>query len=83
MSLPNAGPDRRLRWNLTALADALDASRRERGLTWKALAAQLGCSDNQLTGIKKARYAIGMRLAMRIVQWLEQPAATFIYAAKW
>jgi hypothetical protein len=35
-----------------------------------------------LTGIRTARFAIGMNLAMRIVQWLEQPAAAFIYAAK-
>ena len=30
-----------------------------------------------------ARYAIGMGLAMRIVQWLDRPAADFIYAAGW
>jgi hypothetical protein len=36
-----------------------------------------------LTGIKTARFAIGMRLAMKIVQWLERPAASFIDAARW
>jgi hypothetical protein len=25
----------------------------------------------------------GMRLAMRIVQWLEHPAADFVVAARW
>jgi hypothetical protein len=63
--------------------DALNARRREQGLTWAELAGQLACSEHQLTGIRTARFAIGMKLAMRIVEWLERPAAAFIYAAKW
>jgi uncharacterized protein YfiM (DUF2279 family) len=81
--LPRARPDQRLRWNLAELADSLDARRRERGLAWKQLAKELHCTEHQLTGIRTARFAIGMRLAMRIVQWLERPAADFIYAAAW
>jgi hypothetical protein len=81
--LPVAGPNQRLRWNLAALAEALDARRQERRLTWKALAKDLHCSESQVQELRTIRYAIGMRLAMRIVQWLEQPAATFIYAARW
>ena len=81
-ALPAAGPDRRLRWNLPALYDALNARRRERQVTWAELARELRCSPHQLTGIKTARYAIGMVLAMKIVQWLEQPAAAFVYAAE-
>ena len=75
--------DERLRWDLGALAEMLDARRRERGLTWRALAKELGCTEHQVQGLRTVRYAIGMRLAMRIVQWLEQPAAAFIYAATW
>jgi hypothetical protein len=30
-----------------------------------------------------ARFATGMDLAMRIVQWLGRPAADFVYAATW
>jgi len=82
-SLPVAGPDRRLRWDLAALYEALNSRRLERQLTWVELADQLRCSANQLTGIRTARYAIGMKLAMKLVQWLECPASTFIYAAKW
>ena len=63
--------------------EALDQRRRDRDLTWKELARKLRCSDNQLRGIRTARYAIGMRLMMRIVKWLERPAATFIHAARW
>jgi len=82
-ALPRARPDQRLRWNLAALAESLDARRRERGLTWKQLATELRCTEHQVTGIRTARYAIGMRLAMRIVQWLERPAADFVDAAAW
>ena len=82
-TLPAAGPDRRLRWNLPALYEALNARRLDRQLTWAELAGELRCTANQLTGIRTARYAIGMRLAMTIVQWLERPAAAFVYAAKW
>jgi hypothetical protein len=31
----------------------------------------------------KVRYAIGMGLAMRTVQWLERPAADFVELARW
>jgi len=82
-ALPLATDAHRLRWDLSALYEALDAARRERALTWVALAKQLRCSDNQLRGIRTARYAIGMTLAMRITQWLERPASAFVYAAKW
>ena len=83
VGLPVVGPDRRLRWNLGALYDAMDARRRDQRLTWKSLADLLGCTQSQLTGIKTARFAIGMRLAMRITQWLAHPAYEFIYPARW
>jgi hypothetical protein len=83
VGLPVVGPDRRLRWNLAALHEAMDTSRREQHLTWKSLADILCCTQNQLTGVKTARFAIGMRLAMRITQWLARPASEFMYAARW
>lgn len=82
-ALPRAGTDRRLRWSLSAVYEMLDMRRRERDLTWNELATQLRCTDNQLRGIRTAKYAIGMVLMMRIVMWLEQPSARFIYAATW
>jgi hypothetical protein len=82
-ALPSAGADARLRWSLSAVYAALDERRRERDLTWRALAIEIRCTENQLRGIRTARYAIGMRLMMRIVHWLEQPATSFIYAAQW
>lgn len=83
VGLPVTGPDRRLRWNLGALYGAMNERRRDERLTWKALAHMLGCTQSQLTGIKTARFAIGMRLAMRITQWLARPAGEFVYAARW
>jgi hypothetical protein len=82
-ALPAAGPDRRLRWALKLLYASMDEMRRQDGLTWPALAATLGCSPNQLTGLRTAKFATGMDLAMRIVQWLGRPAADFVYPAKW
>jgi hypothetical protein len=82
-ALPAVGPDQRLRWNLKKLSDALDSQRRERGFTWAQLAQELRCTPSQISGVKRARFAIGMRLAMRIVTWLDRPARDFIYAARW
>jgi hypothetical protein len=81
--LPAAGPDRRLRWALKLMYAAMDESRRHDRLTWSELASVLDCSPNQLTGLRTAKFATGMDLAMRIVQWLDRPAADFVYAATW
>jgi hypothetical protein len=82
-ALPLAGADQRLRWDLQELYEALDSQRRERSFTWPQLAQELHCSPSQLSGIKRARFAIGMRLAMRIVTWLDRPARDFVHAANW
>lgn len=82
-ALPEAGPDRRLRWALKLLYASMDEKRRQDRLTWPALAAQLGCTPSQLTGLRTARFATGMDLAIRIVQWLGRPAADFVYPARW
>jgi hypothetical protein len=82
-ALPTAGPDRRLRWSLKLLYETMNAKRLVDGLTWSELAATLECSSNQLTGLRTAKFATNMDLAMRIVQWIGRPAADFIYAAGW
>jgi hypothetical protein len=81
--LVEVGPDRRLRWSLKRLHEAMNAQRQEDGLTWAQLAEVLRCSPNQLTGLSTAKFATGMTLAMRITQWLDRPAADFVYASKW
>ena len=67
---------------LKLLYAAMDEKRRQDGLTWPELAAVLGCSPNQPTALRTAKYATDMDVAMRIVQWLRRPAADFVYPAK-
>ena len=82
-SLPKAGADERLRWNLHKLYEATNIRRQELQMTWPQLARIMDCTPSQLTVLRTVRFAIGMNLAMRIVQWLERPAADFIYMAQW
>jgi hypothetical protein len=81
--LPACGPSRRPRWDLKALHAALNEERRSRGATWAQTAGELRCQPGQLTGLKTARFATGMGLAMRITQWIGRPAADFTYPARW
>jgi hypothetical protein len=80
--LPSAGADYRLRWELGQLHAALNDRRRDRGLTWVELARELNCTPSRLTNLRTARLA-DMSLAMRVTQWLAQPAAVFIHPARW
>src|SRR6516165_9513120 len=43
--LPNADLEHRLRWDLSDLYAAVNAQRREEGLTWSELARHLRCSS--------------------------------------
>jgi hypothetical protein len=81
--LPACGPDRRPRWDLKALHGALNEARVARGATWAQTAQYLHCQPGQLTGLRTARFATGMGLAMRITQWVGRPAADFVYVARW
>jgi hypothetical protein len=82
-ALPVADTEHRLRWNLKKLYGAMNDQRIESGLTWPALAGELRCSPNQIRGLRTVKYAISMRLAMRIVQWLGRPAADFVHLSTW
>lgn len=81
--LPLADEAHRLRWNLAKLYAALNAARTARGATWQQAADRLHCTPSQLTGLRTAKFATSMRLAMRITQALRRPAADFVYAAQW
>ena len=82
VSLPRAGKDRRLRWDLPQVHAELNEVRGERTLTWAALAHELDCTPSRLTNLRTARFT-DMDLAMRIAQWLGRPAAAFIHPAQW
>lgn len=81
--LPACGPDRRPRWDLKALHAGLNEARASRGATWREAAQELRCQPGRLTGLRTARFATGMSLAMRITQWVGRPAADFIHPARW
>jgi hypothetical protein len=81
--LPACGSDRRARWDLKALHAGLNDARGSRDVTWAQTAQDLRCRPGQLTGLKTARFATGMGLAMRIAQWVGRPAADFMYPARW
>lgn len=80
--LPDAGPDKRLRFDLPSLYAALSAYRQEHGLTWAALAAELDCTPSRLTNLKTARQA-DMDLTVRVVQHIGRPAAEFVRPTDW
>jgi len=82
-SLPKAGSNERLRWNLHKLYEAVNLRRQELQMTWPELARIMHCTPSQLTVLRTVRFAISMNLAMRLVQWLDRPASDFIYRAQW
>jgi hypothetical protein len=61
----------------------MNVQRIDQGLTWSTLATTLRCTPSQLRGLRTSKFATGVTLAMRIVQWFSRPAADFVYAAKW
>ena len=81
--LPLADEAHRLRWNLKKLYGALNAARTARAVSWQRAADRLHCTPSQLTGLRTAKFATSMRLAMRITQALHRPAADFVYVAEW
>jgi hypothetical protein len=81
--LPACDPGHRLRWDLAKLYAALDDVRRARDASWEQAAGRLYCTPSQLTGLRTAKFATGMRLAIRICQAMGRPAADFVYPADW
>lgn len=72
-----------LRWDTRALFAALDGRRRERELTWAAVARELrGFTPGMLTNLAKGG-RVGFPRVMRLVRWLDQPAAAFTRVADW
>lgn len=75
--LRQPAPGQVLRWDTKALYAALDDRRHDCALTWAGLAREVGgFTPGMLAHLSK-----GPRTAfpqvMRLVQWLEQPAASF------
>jgi hypothetical protein len=63
-----------------AIHAALDAKRRERGMTWREAAKQKpGFTPSMLTNLAKGPL-IGFPRVMTLTQWLGRPAADFVRA---
>jgi hypothetical protein len=88
---PNANADRFklrklgtrqiLRFDTKALYAAVNAQRQAKGLTWNEVAAEMEIgSTNPLRGLAKGGLT-GFPIVMRIVEWLDQPAAAFTRAS--
>jgi uncharacterized protein YfiM (DUF2279 family) len=76
-TLARTDPHLILRWDVPALHHALDMQRRERGMTWKQVADEIGgFTPGMLTGLATAQRT-GFPQVMRLVAWLGRPAVSF------
>jgi hypothetical protein len=77
-TLPDPGPSRILRIDTKALYAALDAARRDQGLSWTQLAGELpGFTESMLRNLSTGPL-IGFPRVMMLTQWLRRPAASFV-----
>lgn len=81
--LPEPDAFHRLRWDVPRLATATTKRREAEGMTWKALADQLGVYPGPLSSLSRLKYGTSMTMAMKLTQWLGHSAASFTYAAEW
>ena len=81
--LPKVGPGQILRLDTKKLHAAIDAQRRERGLTWAATARDIGgYTTNMLTNLARGPRT-GFPHVMRLARWLDRPLADFTRVAAW
>lgn len=81
--IPTTTPDRIVRWNGPKIYAAIDTERAARGLTWKALAAEIGgTTPSALKGLARTP-SLGFPQGMRIFRWLAKPAADYTMAVPW
>jgi len=68
----------RFYWSMRLLASAVNAEKSHQGLSWQQVARELGCSQNQVSGLHRRTYGISIHLAMRITQWLGRSSTEFV-----
>jgi transcriptional regulator with XRE-family HTH domain len=66
----------RTRIDIPALYAALDGARRSKGLSWRQLAAEVGCSPSTMTRLANG-HRPDVEAFMALVTWLNMPAETF------
>lgn len=81
--LPKVSEDRILRWDASAIHAALDDARQSRDMTWAKLAAEIG--GHNADGLKRLKEGgrVGFPRVMRILRWLEMPAANLTRVSEW
>ncbi|MFL6231734.1 MAG: hypothetical protein ACJ76N_01235 [Thermoanaerobaculia bacterium] len=82
-ALPDAGPDRILRFDARKMYSALDAQRAERGMTWKQVADEIGGFTAAMLTRLSQGVRVGFPHVMRITRWLGRPAAAFMRISDW
>ena len=60
----------RLKFDAQALYEAIDAQRRERGMTWNELANELRVSTSTIKGMTKRQWGIELDGVMGMTRWL-------------
>lgn len=80
-ALHQPGAGKILRWDLAKMYLALDSRRGKRGMTWRNVAAEIeGFGPSMLTRMVKGGRTSFPRV-MRVVGWLDLPAASFTRAS--
>ena len=74
--LPDIPPGKILRFDTKKLHAALDAQCIERKMTWPEVAKEIGTATSSLMYLSK-RTRVAFPGVMRILRWLDQPAAHF------
>src|SRR5262245_58239101 len=66
-----------LKFDPQALYEAIDAQRRERGMTWNELANELCVSASTIKGMTKRQYGIELDGVMGMTRWLGRTVESF------
>jgi hypothetical protein len=74
--LPDAPPDKVLRFDTRKMYAAVDARRAARNLTWAQVAKETSCSVSGLTRLSWGGRTV-FPAVMRILRWLGEPASRF------
>jgi hypothetical protein len=75
--LPLVGPSQILRFDTSAMYEALDAQRVERGMLWREVAAEIGGVSAAGLGRLAQGGRVGFPDVIRIVEWVGRPVASF------
>ena len=81
--LPDLQPGEKLRFDTPKMHAALDAERSRRGLTWDQVAAEIGGFSPAMLKRLAKEGRVGFPRVMRLVRWLERPAADFTRVTDW